>query len=114
MYILKHPAWIAGVLSGLGAVIAIVAAIVALKAALRLRNRLESLADSPVLCDLQALDDQARRLESIAPQVAEHRARAEAAIESIRTSLRSTGLPQAIAGLRIAVQSLRGLSHLLG
>jgi hypothetical protein len=114
VYLAEHPAWIALALSALGALLAIGSGIVALRGATRLRRRVENLAALPFFDDLAALQYETERLGAAAAQIEGYKMRALAAIETMRGSLRSTGLPQAIAGVRAALNAARGLSRLFG
>ena len=98
---------LAGVLLGLAYVIPVI------RLALRLRARIENLQHSRLFTSAQALELQRKRLEHTAREAAPVAARAQKAIETIRTSPSAAGVDGMRDALRSAGAEITALSEAL-
>ncbi len=105
--------WALVVLAAAGLVAAIAGAVIALTGVMRLRRRLAALRESSFVTKLESLQIQAARLTRIGSDAEELRKRADAAVESLRKTRETAGIPeirkswlQCAAQIRAIVQEL--------
>ncbi len=105
--------WVLAVLAAAGLLTAIAGAAIALTGVVRLRRRLAALRESPFVTKIESLQIQMARLTRISSDAEDLRKRTGAAVESLRKTPETAGVPeirnswlQCAAQIRAIVQEL--------
>lgn len=105
--------WVLIGLCALGVVLALAQFFTVLRLALRLRSRVNDVQHARLFASLESLNVQRAHLEAIAASAAPLAVRAQAAIESMKTSARSSGYLEMREAMRSAGAEISSLVEAL-